>query len=245
MSKEKEVLTDDQKCSMLYWYPKIKDVVPTPKTVFVPLPENVEAWMDEGIPKELVEKLRKANKFGYPVFMRTDQLAGKHSWIETCYVSESEEIGRNCYRLIEENLMADFMGGMNPKAMVLREFLNLDAPFEAFKGMPIAREFRIFADNGEVVCMHPYWPKTSIEFWSGTKPSSNWETKLAEQSRLPAGKELEHLKDLAKIASKKVGGYWSIDLCKTKSGKWYLTDMAVGEKSFHWEGCPKSRTKLM
>jgi hypothetical protein len=254
-------LTDDERCSMLYWFPLIEGKVPTPKTVFVPLPKDVEAWMDSGIPKEFIEKLKDtAAPLGYPVFMRTDQLAAKHSWIETCYVARPDLIGGNCYRLIEENLMADFLGNMIPKAMVLREFLTLDAPFKAFKDMPIAREYRIFAEDGKVLCLHPYWPPESIEFWNPEdkvkvremldKGASleealkyrseplGWREQLAEISKFPNDPRIEAI---ARIASKEVGGYWSVDVCRVKDNGYYLTDMAVGERSYHWEGCPKAR----
>lgn len=245
MATKEVSLTDDQRCSMLYWYPKIEGAVPTPRTVFVPLPdENVEAWMDSGIPKDFVEKLRKENIFGYPVFMRTDQLAAKHSWIETCYVSKPEDMGGNCYRLIEENLMADFLGSMNPKAMVLREFLKLDTSFKAFKGMPVAREFRTFVENGKLVCYHPYWPKESIKFFSGTKEPANWKNRLSKISERPSQSEMGQIESLvSKVSSlMPTSSYWSVDVCRTNKG-WLVTDMAVGERSFHWEGCSKARTK--
>lgn len=261
-------LTDDEKCSMMFWFPLIVGKVCTPATAFVPLPKDVEAWMDSGIPKDFIEKLRETvdkEGFGYPVFMRTDLLAGKHSWTETCYVARPELIGGNCYRLIEENLMADFLGGMNPKAIVLREFLELDAPFKAFKDMPIAREFRAFVEDGVICCIHPYWPPESIEFRGSdfkerfdafTKQGLSideafkrvnkqgplgWETKLAEISELPA---LETIGGILEEVSRLVPGYWSVDICRTKTGVWMVTDMAVGERSFHWEGCSKAKKAI-
>lgn len=242
--RTKMEMTDDEKCSLLFWYPKIKDHVPTPKTVIVPLPDgNVEAWMDSGIPKAFVERLRKENTFGYPVFMRTDQLAGKHSWVETCYVANAESMGGNCYRLIEENLMADFLGAMNPKAMVLREFLTLNYAFKAFKGMPVAREFRTFVEDGKLVCYHPYWPQESIKFWAGTKESLNWKKRLAKISEAPSHSEIAQIESLVTKVSSLMppGTYWSVDVCRTNRG-WIVTDLAVGGRSFHWVGCPKART---
>ncbi len=247
---------------MLYWYPLIEGKVPTPKTVFVRLPSNVEPWMDKGVPKDFTEKLKDAAKaLGYPLFMRTDQLAAKHSWTETCYVACADLISGNCYRLIEENLMADFIGSMNPKAIVLREFLTLEAPFRAFKDMPIAREYRLFAENGKVLCWHPYWPPDSINFWNLPPEEkariqklasleetlkvhwepTGWREQLAEISKFPDDPRIEAI---ARVASKAVGGYWSIDVCRVQNDGYYLTDMAVGEKSFHWEGCDKARKAI-
>ena len=30
-------------------------------------------------------------------------------------------------------------------------------------------------------------------------------------------------------------GYWSCDFLKSERGNWYLTDMAIGERSYHEE----------
>ena len=236
-------LTDDQRCSMLYWYPIIEGVVRTPRTIFVPLSAEVEAWMDSGIPRPFVEKLKEAaSPLCYPLFMRTDQLAAKHSWVETCYVFSPEMLGGHCYRLIEENLMADFLGSMNPRAMVLRRFLVLDAAFRAFKGMPIAREFRVFVKDGSVCCIHPYWPPESIAFWSGTVEPNDWRDQLSELSELNDRIEAE-IRTIALTFSRLVPGYWSVDVCKTRTDGWYMTDAAVGERSFHWPDCPNAPKK--
>lgn len=32
-------------------------------------------------------------------------------------------------------------------------------------------------------------------------------------------------------------GYWSIDFCKAKDGRWILIDMATGERTWHKEDC--------
>jgi len=234
-------LTNDQRCSMLYWYPMIEGLVPTPRTIFVPLPAEVEPWMDAGIPQAFIEKLKEAAiPLGYPLFMRTDQLAAKHSWYETCYVARPELMGGNCYRLIEENLMVDFLGSMNPKAMALRKFLILDVAFRGFNGMPIAREFRVFVKDGSIYCIHPYWPPDSIKFFHGTPEPDDWREQLSDLSELDDSVAAD-VRAIALTFSWFVPGYWSVDVCKTKADGWYMTDAAVGERSFHWPDCPNAK----
>jgi len=60
---------------------------------------------------------------------------------------------------IEDNEMKFWMSEeYPPAAFMVREFLDLDASFKAFGGLPIAREWRIFASPEKVICYHPYWP---------------------------------------------------------------------------------------
>ena len=115
-------LLNDPRNSLLYWYPKVKDLVPTPKTVWLEVGCTVE-WLDSGVPKVVIEKLKElAKEIGYPLFMRTDEASGKHDYVNTCYVESEDKLPRNLYRLIEENFMHDLW----PKAIVLREFIELD-----------------------------------------------------------------------------------------------------------------------
>lgn len=48
--------------------------------------------------------------------------------------------------------------------------------------------------------------------------------------------EADDLQAIAEKAGKAVGGQWSIDILDTSRG-WFLTDMALAHRSFHWEGC--------
>src|SRR3972149_6483950 len=71
-----------------------------------------------------------------------------------------------------------------PQAFMIREFINLDAPFIAFGGHPIAREWRYFTYNNEDLCKHFYWPESAIKFYteeyhSGREPD-NWKQLLTD-----------------------------------------------------------------
>lgn len=259
-------LTDDERCSMCYWFPLIEAKVPTPRTVFVPLPGNFESWLDSGIPRSFVEKLRETvqtRKFGYPIFMRTDQLASKHDWENTCYVSSPEKLGGNLALLLDSNLSLDMAGELVPKAIVLREFLELEFTFKAFKNMPIAREYRLFTEDGKVLCWHPYWKADAIEFWNPEdkvkvremldKGASledalkyrseppGWREQLASISQFESKQQMDRAFGIASRVTEIIGGAWSVDVCVTKRGELFMTDMAVAERSYHWEGCPKAK----
>ena len=104
--------------------------------------------------------------------------------------------------------------------------------------MPVNPERRYFVENGFLICHHPYWIKEAI-----VHPSvENWE-KLSEEMNLETDEEIVLLSNYARMASRAVKGFWSVDFCKAKDGRWILIDMAVGGCSWHPEDCPYNRTK--
>ncbi len=247
---------DRTRNSMLVWYPLIKDELPTPKTVMIEVdPEYIIEYLDG---KNNLEKYRKeielkANNIGYPLFLRTDQTSDKHSWKDTCYVENPDDLFKHLYRICEFSYMADMIG-LQVKAVVLREFLQLKSIFKAFSGMPVAREFRCFATDGKIDCIHPYWFEEAIEFrWDKDKLNKakkglsvdeqiaiydkapephNWRIKLDAMNVLWQTERLI-ITSMVEKASKLVGGSWSIDVCNTTDNKWYITDMAIAEQSYH------------
>lgn len=235
------------KNSMTYWYPKIRELgLPTPVTVFEPVDrfEIYKLLNDEDVDMTFWNVMLNniklvAGEIGYPVFIRTDQAAAKHQWRETCYVERESQLGDNLQRLFEANEVCGFMG-LDYKAVAIREFLVLDYKFKAFKGMPVAREFRFFSKKGKIQCYHPYWPEESIEFWGEPEPA-DWKRDLLE-TRIHPDNFINAI-EIAKAASSWSDDLWSVDLCYTASGKWYLTDMAIGEVSYHWKSCPHNPLK--
>lgn len=223
------------KNSLLYWFPKVKNLVPVPETVWVEIPENtwVVEWLDGGIPREFINKLKeKARGIGYPLFMRTDQFSGKHDYRDTCYVKSEDNLARNLFRLIEANECADVVG-LPVNAIVLREFIELDWRFHAFSGLPIATEVRYFIRNNDVQCWHFYWPEDAIKF---VEEDIDWRSELRDMMAEAKTDEHIHMRYAKKIA-RNVDGYWSVDFARAKNGKWYLIDMAIGEESYHQSEC--------
>lgn len=236
------------KNSLLYWFPKIKNLgIPYPQTVYLVIEagELIKLFNSKEDHKLFLKKHgkeieEKADEIGFPLFMRTDQMACKHSWKHTCFVSIKDELFRNLYTLVEENFCKDMAGECEPNAIVFREFLELDWKFKAFDEMPIASEWRFFVDEKGVKCFHPYWPPNAIR-----RPSiPNWLELLKEMNEITP-KDLRHLTDYGCRIGKTLGGYWSVDFCKTKTGIWTLTDMAMGEASYHWPTCPNAPTEML
>lgn len=255
--------------SLLYWYPIVRDEcagIPQPRTAIVAVepPQHGETLIaactldhEHGMNgaaeecrsrfHELLPALREAaDAYGYPVFVRTDLVSGKHGWTETCYVASAERMPINAENVIYSHadaMMWDEQGEVS--ALVVREFLALEAQFTAFVGMPIARERRYFISTGRVVCHHSYWIEDAVEKgvqYQGapTAPPYDWRERLAYLNDESGGEILTLVgmaEEVAHAMQQHGGHEWSVDFAHTASGVWYLIDMAVAERSWHPE-CP-------
>jgi len=226
--------------SLCEWYPRIKDAIPTPKTEILELNKeeirNLYRAINRGekIMESLVFKIGDAaSKIGYPLFLRSDQGSGKHDWKDTCYVKSELYLLDHVLNLIRWHESAGIMG-MRFKALVFREFLDLETTFTAFHtGMPVAKERRYFVRNGEVTCHHPYWPHDAIYGAS----INNWEP-LLDTLNKDSDADVKILTTYAKIFYTRNLGFWSVDFALQKDGLWVLIDAARGEVSWHPEECP-------
>lgn len=234
------------KISMLYWYPKIKDLgIPMPETEIVEVDLEYDKHLNPtNLDKHMQEIYKKAEKLGFPLFLRTDHLSGKHAWKKTCFVGRREDLRQHLLNLVEEGFLADVIG-VPCKAFVLRKFVEMDSRFVAFYGeMPVNPERRYFIKDGKILCHHPYWIEEAIEegrskCWD--KLPKDWK-EILKEINAEKGEEIKLLSFYANKVIPPFGGeYWSIDFCKARDGTWYLIDMACGERSWHDEKCPNSK----
>lgn len=239
-------MSEDTKVHMGYWLPKIEAAgLPTPKTIMLEMPDDAvrDLWrtfdqeMPEGAWPAFVESAKiEADKIGTPLFLRSAYFSGKHEWDRTCMVRERDKLGEHMSNIA---YMSECFGvGMGTvriswKTWALRELLPT-MPVGLcpnYDNMPVCKEFRFFAEDGKVLCWHPYWPRFSLER-GGCELSDDAFTALSTPDNLPG------LIAMAETASRVCGGAWSVDLLETKRG-WFLTDMATAETSWHWEDCPR------
>lgn len=253
MNKSLFALINDNRNSLLHWFPKTKDLdIPVPKTGWVEIPrllllKLLEASNDaESKIKPYFKKVKSiAKKIGYPVFIRTDLASGKFGWNGTSFVMHEGKIEDHIMRVVEFNETVGVVG-LNYRAIVVRAFLELDWRFKAFHGgMPVARERRYFVKDGVVLCHHPYWIKEAFNQAHGQEGSKSeffgyiphklpntWEQMLKELNFEPP-QEIELLSGYARRISQVLKGYWSVDFACSRDGKWYLIDMALGQVSTH------------
>ncbi len=230
------------KSSMFLWYPLVKDLpIPQPKTEMYRFTEDEseQNLSNDFAPESVYDAIKvMAERIGFPLFMRTDFSSCKHGWENTCYVPSLDRLEPNICELTCESSMQGFMT-YEDNGIVLREFVPLVTGFTAFHGnLPINKERRYFIRDGKVQCHHPYWYPDAI---TGHTKQDNWRFLVGRLNR-ETKPEIKLLTGYAEMVGTVVEGYWSVDFAMGKDGKWYLFDMAEGDKSFHWlecEHCPK------
>ena len=245
------------KNSMTYWYPKIESLpIPQPRTEIVKLNAGyfeVIAVCDgngEAIEAQMDEIQEAVDKIGTPLFLRTSHTSGKHSWIETCYVTDLSKIRRHISALVEDTALKE----IPIDALVFRKYIKMASTFTAFRGkMPVSPERRYFIRDGKVECHHPYWIEQAIlegssecnilfddngkitgkEYIPRWIPD-NWQELLAKLNA-ESEAEIKQLSAWAELVATKLEGYWSVDFCMAEDGSWYLIDCALGRHSWHPE----------
>lgn len=210
-----------EESSLLKWFPVVKKLnIPIPETVIVKIPTSPENMRE------------KANEIGYPLFMKTDLIAGKHDWENTCFVEKEKYLNYNITNLISELEIVDMEAGSPFNAIVFRKYIELDSKFKAFLGMPVARERRYFINKGKVLCHHPYWIEEAISFWHNTKEPNNWR-KLLKELNTETDQEINMLSQYAKMVAEVFADDWAVDFAQAKDGTWYLIDMQRSKISWH------------
>lgn len=232
--------------SSTYWLPLITEAgLPVPQTVSIPYDHRAmvgvisgEAWDGyEALTEAITEA---AMKIGLPVFLRTDMGSAKHNGPVAYKLNRAERfaIAPVLRDLVEDQELKFWLeADATPQAILVREFLDLDAAFEAFgwrqnPGHPIAREWRLFATADGVECEHFYWPAHAIE---EHRPSvENWRDLLAEMASEPPPVELADWAVRAAAVCDALPA-WSVDFAEDSSGRWWLIDMADAARSWHPE----------
>jgi len=223
--------------SLEQWFPALLQAsVPVPRTEIVTTDVELIELLDGKMPvgfNEFADQLRAAaGRIGYPVFLRTGQGSGKHSWTRTCFVSTADNLLGHVLALVEWSELVDFIG-LASNVWVVREFLPLASRFTAFDGTPITVERRYFIEDGRVRCHHPYWPVSSIR-----RPSvPNWRALWDEMNQADDA-EVAFLTEQSIRVSHTLPGAWSFDWALGANGVWYGIDMAVASLSYHWPTCP-------
>jgi ribosomal protein L34E len=170
-----------------------------------------------------------AEETGYPVFVKNSFTSFKHDWKDSCSFNSADK--GEVLRKISS--MAHYLSqAPTPYAgnVIVREMIPTEPVFLAFNEMPITQEFRIFARDGKVEAYQPYWPHVAFEKHEPTD-CADWSERLeAIKSIKPS--DLKELIKQSEAVTKKLGGYWSVDFLKDKTGKWWLIDMAEGALSY-------------
>lgn len=230
---------DYERNCLSFWQPKLEAAgVPTPRTTILCSEHDLTPLLDGELPEGWDEfhALMQAACYdhGLPCFLRTGQGSGKHDWYATCFVVDAENVGRHIGALVEWSHIAHMMG-LPHDVWAVRDLIDTEPVFRcrAYNGFPVTREFRVFMRDDEFEHLQPYWPPRAVE--EGDPDAEDWRERLAAIS------ELEHddERDVPYLAGQAVGavggGYWSVDVLQDREGRWWITDMALGKRSFRWD----------
>lgn len=235
-----------------YWYPVLQQTgVPTPKTQIVHTDIDLMklVYQDDGFPKgfeNFIVNLKESCALiadEPPYFLRTGQGSGKHSWKQTCCLTDLTQITSHVFQLIEWSAMVDMIG-LPVDVWAVREMLPTEpvAVLPVYGDFPLVKEIRAFIGDGKILCSHPYWPVRACQEGFDVVPENFVELydKLTEYDERERS---EINKILGEVATAFKGdGSWSVDILSTRNGI-YVTDMAEADRSFHWPRCPNAKLK--
>jgi hypothetical protein len=236
-------MAKDKTC-LSYWFPLICAAgVPVPATQIVrtdiPLIVLCDGHEPVGWSAFLAELKAGCRWIGLPAFLRTGFGSGKHDWDRCCHLRDIDKLDQHVANLVEWSNTVDMMG-LPTDVWAVREMLPVEplAVLPHYGNMPLVQEWRVFVRDGKVECLHSYWPKDAIGRGMPDGAPDEEVDRLYNLAALTSPDLFNDCLELAEFAGQAVGGgYWSVDVLPTKRGL-YVTDMAAGERSWHWPGCP-------
>jgi hypothetical protein len=218
--------------SALMWFPRLAAAkLPVPNTEFVEFNSDklfrLDGWdICFDFP---FDKLKAACKrIGYPVFLRTDLASAKYCGPELFLVDSPRRLVECVFRILTDISIKRRLS--DTRAIMVREYLTIDSMFEAIGGLPIGREWRLFADQRLTKCHHFYWQEGDIR---DARTCDGWLTPAGVRKNLLRAQEvdpqeMEALNKIARRAAKSIGyGRWSLDVARDVHGKWWVIDMAA------------------
>ena len=213
-----------------FWYPRLFHLkFPMPKTIIIYTNVDMERFScgeePEGLDEFLKEIKSAVKKIGLPVFLKTGYTSNKHDWENSCFIPDLKDLKGHIFNLVEFSAIPTIDRFMTCDFWAVREIIKTKPYFTYFSGeMPIMKERRIFVRNGKIECCHSYWPE---EVFKGI------EKKKFDQLDKLTKKDAQIVLGMAQYVANLFQGYWSCDFLKGENEQWYLTDMAIGEKSYH------------
>jgi hypothetical protein len=139
-----------------------------------------------------------------PLIVKDYVKSQKHSWDTACYIPspKNTENAKSVIGRFVELQNTDLNEGL-----VFREFIELnDLTIHSKSGMPLKQEYRLFFLNGELAGCYEYWEEGTY--------------KADEQPPLAMFEE---------IAKNIKSNFFSMDVAKTKQGKWIIIELGDGQ----------------
>jgi hypothetical protein len=185
---------------------------------------------------------------GFPCFLRTGHFSGKHEWSHACHLPSADVAAAHVRHLVYMSEMFGMFGELPYKTWAVRELLPVQpvCALPEYGGFPLVREVRAFVRDGRIETWHPYWPPQAIADGFPRKIPREPLDEPPVLRDLPDNFStiIEHVHAIdwtavrpivAQVAEAFAGdGGWSVDVLETDGG-WFVTDMAIAERSFRWK----------
>jgi hypothetical protein len=178
-----------------------------------------------------------------PVFIRTDITSAKHAGKHAYKVSDYDGLNDALLTTLSCAELKSYHSKIKSSAIMVRPWLDIKHNRTAFGGLPIGREWRVFADQRGVQCAHGYWPEEALDGHMDdgqppSAPSADWSRFWMPSDRLQVNWNRGDIADAAAQAAKAMGQLkWSVDFAEDVNGEVWLLDMATAMNSFHTPEC--------
>jgi hypothetical protein len=166
----------------------------TARSVWLPL--------SDGFSIDAAMRLLQAFGSG-PVIVKDYVKSQKHDWHEACFIPSAAD-ARMVERVVRRFL--ELQGDSLNEGLVSREFVEFEPLAEHSRsGMPMTREFRMFALDGEVLCCAPYWDEGVYE---GAVPSAG---------------------EFSGVMRRVQSRFFSMDVARRRGGDWMIVELGDGQ----------------
>lgn len=224
--------------SLVHWLSYEAWVLCAERKVTVPITEIIEIpnmWdvmksMDTD-PEGVIAKLEKVipekfHTFPKEVFIRSGLYSGKFEYSRACFVPAGESVAEHFSEVIYGAMTVGC--SEKTKYLLIREFIKPKTRqvLESYRGMPVSAEYRVFAENGEILDTIEYWPEETPGIDISLRQQMYRETPLSSSCR-------ELAQDLSRL---KPHCAWSFDFMPAEDGSWVFIDVATAKNSWGYKG---------
>ncbi|NOS91896.1 MAG: ATP-grasp domain-containing protein [Cyclobacteriaceae bacterium] len=154
--------------------------------------------------QNISDLIEKTKMFGNsPVIIKDYVKSEKHHWHTACFVENANDQLKLKSSL--DKLM-ELRGKHLNEGIVVRAYVDLsDLTTHSKSGMPLKEEYRLFFCNHQLLGAYPYWEEGE---YKTVQPDLNEWITLAKQVE---------------------SNFFSMDIAKTKSGKWIVIELGDGQ----------------
>lgn len=168
-------------------------------------PETVWADLADGTKYDILEVMKKIEIFkGKPVILKDYVKSQKHYWKEACYIENSRDI--NIVKSVVDRFI-ELQGENLTGGLVFREFIEFEfLNFHPKSNMPLTKEFRLFFFKNRLAAEARYWDEGIYN-----------------------DDIIENISTFENIAEQVKSNFFSMDIAKSKTGKWWIVELGDGQ----------------